>query len=133
MEQSAFEAVMIGVNVFVFIIALTAGILLMTNILDMADYANQNVVTGMNGALAEVVGNVEERVYSGSQILTYYRRMIEEPELKYDFKIKIAATEHSLKNYIETQPLNDYIDSYFELSYKGVVSNKETYVFVKKD
>ena len=38
MEQNAYEALFIGVNVFVFIIALTAAILLMTNLINMVNY-----------------------------------------------------------------------------------------------
>ena len=77
MEHSAYEAIMIGVNVFVFIAALSAGILLMSSIIDMVNFANEQAVVGMNGSLAESVGVVTERVYTGAQMLSYYRREIE--------------------------------------------------------
>ena len=77
MEQSAFEALMIGVYVFIFIAALTAGVLLMSNIIDMVNFANQQAIVGMNGTLAETVGVVDERLYTGAQLVTYYRKQIE--------------------------------------------------------
>jgi len=77
MEQSAFEAVMIGVNTFVFIVALSAGILLMSSVIDMVNFANERAIVGMNGTLAENVGVVNERIYTGAQILTYHRKLEE--------------------------------------------------------
>ena len=132
MEQSAFEALMIGVNVFVFIIALSAGMVLMTSVLDMAEYANENAMTGMNGSLADSVGEVYERTYSGEQLLSYYRRAVEGGQPKYDFNIKLSniGTERPLKSYVESESIYNYMDSKFELQYKGVVNNKETYIFV---
>jgi len=135
MEQSAFEAVMIGVNVFVFIIALSAGIMLMTSILDMVEYANENAITGMNGSLAESVGVVHERTYSGDQVLSYYGRMMNNTsQSNYNFMIKLSqlGVEIPLKTYIESESIYNYMDNEFELQYKGMVNNKETYVFVLK-
>ena len=132
MEQSAYEAIITGVNVFIFIIALSAGIMLMTSILDMAEYANENAVIGMNGSLAESVGTVEERVYSGEQILSYYRRVSNNS--KYDFRIKTSelGSEQTLSSYIESESVYNYINDKFELQYKGVINEKDTYVFVLK-
>ena len=132
MEQSAFEALMIGVNVFVFIIALSAGMFLMTSVLDMAEYANTSAITGMNGSLADSVGDVHERTYSGNQLLSYYRRVMQGGQSKYNFMIKLSniGTEKTLKSYVETESIYNYMDSEFELQYKGVVNNKETYIFV---
>lgn len=133
MEQSAFEAVMIGVNVFVFIIALTVAVLLMTNLLDMVDYANNQAVVGMNGTVAESVGVVTERTYTGEQLLTYYRRVKNETNVdKYSFYINTDSTiEKKLQSFIENNSINSYANMKFELQYKGKIDNKETYVFVK--
>lgn len=133
MEQSAFEAIMIGVYVFIFIIALSAGITLMTNILDMAEYANESAAASMNGTIAENIGIVHERKYSGEQVLAYYRRMIDETgDSKYNFTIKLSnlGQEKKLQPYIESESIYNYMDSEFELQYKGVVGGKEAYVFV---
>ena len=60
MEQNAYEALFIGVNVFIFIIALTAGIMLMTTLFNMINYANNAAIVGMKGSLAEGVGKVDK-------------------------------------------------------------------------
>ncbi len=145
MEQSAFEAIMIGVNVFVFIIALTAGILLMGNVINMVNYANENAIVGMNGSLAETVGVVNERVYTGEDLLTYYRKyMSEEYEDEngeilnksnyvYFVKLSNTGTEQTLKSYIEKENVTNYINEKFTLSYKGNIDTKEVYVFNLKE
>lgn len=136
MEQSAYEALMIGVYVFVFIIALTASILLMSNVMDMVNYANNRASVGMNGTLAETVGIVDERIYTGAQLLTYYReekerQELEKQELKYKFNVSDGNGETSLANYVETTSINNYLNEKFILKYKEKQSEKDVYVFVK--
>lgn len=139
MENSAFEALMIGVNVFVFIIALSAAILLMSNVIDMVNFANAQAVVGMNGTIAEEIGIVNERIYKGSKMLTYYREQIERIELEksesqYDFKVKLdkLGQEKDLKAYIETESIKNYLNKDFLLQYKGKIGDKYTYVFTLK-
>ena len=135
MENSAYEALMIGVYVFVFIIALTSSIALMTNILDMADYANKVVVSGTGETIEENENIVYERLYSGEQVLAYYGRMKEDKMAdKYNFRIKFSKleAERDLTSYINSEAITNYIHDEFELTYKGVLGGKETYVFVLK-
>lgn len=140
MEQSAFEAVMIGVNAFVFIVALSAGILLMSNVIDMVNFANERAIVGMNGTIAESVGVVEDRIYTGAQMLTYYREQIEQQEkyeqiegqeLDYEFKVKLSeiGEESKLAEFVQKESLNKYYNRQFILQYKGKENNKDTYVF----
>ena len=137
MEQSAFEALMIGVYVFIFIAALTAGVLLMSNIIDMVNFANQQAIVGMNGTLAETVGVVDERLYTGAQLVTYYRKQIErtaqEKELQYNFKVKLSENgqENSLQDFIQSGSVSSYLNEKFVLRYKGKQAGKDLYVFVK--
>lgn len=141
MEQSAFEAIMIGVSVFVFIIALTAGILLMGSVINMVNYANENAIIGMNGSLAETVGVVSERIYSGRDILTYYRKYVVEDyeniksksNYKYYVKLLDKTKEIALREYIEKESYSKYLNKEFILSYKGNIEGKEVYVFNLKE
>lgn len=133
MEESASEALVIGVNVFVFIIALTASILLMTNVLNMVNFANESAVKGMSGTLADSVGVVEDRLVSGSDLITYYRRYklttntdIESEnygktnsDTEYLVKGSDIGDEVSLIRYIEKEPFANYYARNFELIYKG--------------
>lgn len=131
MEQNAYEALFLGVNVFVFIIALTAAILLMTNLIGMVNYANENVVVGMNGSLAESIGNVENRVYTGAELLAYYRKTIDKDD-KYFVRTSQGGHEITLKKYInDDESFINYYKSKFELVYKGKNNNEDQYVFVK--
>lgn len=136
MEQSAFEAFMIGVNVFVFVAALSAGILLMSNIIDMVNFANNQAIVGMNGTLAESVGEVTERVYTGAQMLNYYKKTLDTENsaitpLEYVFKVRLdkLGQEDSLENYIQDETINNYINKEFMLEYKGREQDKYVYVF----
>lgn len=136
MEQSAYEAIMIGVNAFVFIIALTASILLMSNIIDMVDYANEQAIVGMNGSLAESVGVVEERIYSGYDLLTYYR---EEQQLAekgqtsnkiYNVMLNEEVGYKKLDEVIKDNSFSSYMDKQFLLRYEGKYGEKFEYTFV---
>ena len=138
MEQSAFEALMIGVYVFVFITALTAGVLLMSNVIDMVNYANDQAIVGMNGTLAETVGVVNERVYTGAQLVTYYREQeeretLEKEESKYTFNVTLGQgqAERSLKNFIEQNSALEFLNEKFVLTYEGEKDGKELYIFVR--
>ena len=139
MEQSAFEAVMIGVNVFVFIAALSAGILLMSNVIDMVNFANEQAIVGMNGTLAESVGVVNERIYTGAQMLNYYRDIIKsqtsatkvEDNVFY-VRLSDLGQEKALKNFVESEVLSKYLNEEFILEYKGIINEKNTYVFSLK-
>ncbi len=135
MEQSAFEALMIGVNVFVFIIALTAAVLLMSNVIDMVNFANEQAIVGMNGTLAETVGVVTERTYTGVQMLSYYNETIKDEEFKYNFKVKLSKNgqEKSIQDFIKTEVITNYLNKEFTLEYKGVKNKKDTYVFSLKN
>ena len=131
MEQSAFEAVMIGVNVFVFIIALTAGILLMTNVLNMVDYANRNAIVGMNGTLAESVGTVFERKYTGTELLTYYRKSLEgNNNIVYYVRQSEGGNKLTIEKFVkDTNNFSTYNNKEFLLEYLGKEGNKDAYVF----
>ena len=142
MEQSAFEAVMIGVNVFVFIMALTAGVLLMSNIIDMVNFANDQAIIGMNGTLAENVGEVTERTYTGVQMLKYCEEKLKADETELDetrqqvegpyiFKIKLSESgqEDELQDYIKANKVSEYLSQKFKLEYKGLEREKYVYVF----
>lgn len=138
MEQSAFEALMIGVYVFIFIAALTAGVLLMSNVIDMVNYANKQAVVGMNGTLAETVGVVEERLYTGTQLLTYYKEEIEDEALEktpknYSFTVKLSEGDSpkTLNRFIAETYVTNYLNEKFVLKYKGQEEGIYNYEFVK--
>ena len=131
MEESAFEAVMTGVNVFVFIVALTAGITLMSTVIDMVNYANYNASVGMNGSLAENVGYIEDRTYTAAEVLTYYRK--QDDKVKYFVSIDDETSEvtHTvtLTSFITSNVYSTYAQNKFRLIYNGIVEDKDSYTF----
>ena len=140
MEQSAFEMLIIGVNIFIFIAALSAGILLMSSITDMVNFANEQAIVGMNGTLAESVGVITERLYTGSQMINYYESSLETENVAngtsdYTFKVKLSklGQEKALKNFVENENIKNYLTKEFTLKYKGMEQNKYVYVFSLKE
>ena len=135
MEQSAYEALMIGVSVFVFIIALSAAVLLMSNVLDMVNFANEQAIVGMNGTLAETVGIVNERIYTGSQLLSFYEKSLNNKTNTSEFKVKLSerGQEKTIENFVNTEVLIGYLNKEFVLEYKGKINKKDTYVFSLKE
>ena len=69
MESSGEQALIIGVNVFILVIALTCAIMLMTTVLSMSTAANTTIKTTMNSSLMTLYGGTNERVYTGEQVL----------------------------------------------------------------
>ena len=133
MEQSAFEALILGVSVFIFIIALSAAVLLMSNVLDMVNFANEQATVGMNGTLAETVGIVNERTYTASQLLSFYEKALNNKLNALDFKVRLSDTgqEKTIASFVSTD-LTQYLNREFVLEYKGKIGNKDTYVFSLK-
>lgn len=137
MEHSAFQALTIGVNVTIFIIALSASVLLMSNTLDMVDYANESAIQGMNGTIAENVGEVKEQTYTGSQLLTYYGKIENGEPDNLNYEIKIITSEYvtpqPLSSFIKNNNISVYIDKEFVLEYRGKTNDKHTYVLVMQE
>ena len=126
MEQSAFEAVMTGVNVFILVLALTAGVALMVNVIQMVDYANIAASVGMNGTIAEEIGIVDERTYTASQVLSIYNNSEKNLNKGLNITVKINNTTNTLKGYVE----NGILKLNWNKTYLLNCINETTYQFV---
>lgn len=126
MEQSAFEAVMTGVNVFILVLALTAGVALMVNVIQMVDYANNAASVGMNGTIAEEIGIVDERTYTASQVLSIYNNSEKNLNKGLNITVKINNTTNTLKGYVE----NGILKLNWNKTYLLNCINETTYQFV---
>lgn len=78
MENSSIDAVLIGVNVFIFIIALTFSIMLMSTVLDMSNAVSTEVKTYGNSSILESIGSVEEKRISGTEVYAYFLKQGDE-------------------------------------------------------
>lgn len=76
MDESAQQAVSIGVNLTIFVIALTISLTLMFSVRDMAKIATE-VDSGVpDGALQLSTENVDDRIISGYELIAYYYNYI---------------------------------------------------------
>lgn len=72
MENSAVDAILIGINVFIFIIALTFAIMLMSTVLDMSNAALQEVKTTSKSSILESIVSIDKKIIKGSDVYAYY-------------------------------------------------------------
>lgn len=90
MNDSLFEALMVGVNTFIFIIALTAGITLMGQINEMVEYTQLETSSASTGSLIESYGDTAERTYTGAEIYALYGQY-KQDDLPEDITIKVKT------------------------------------------
>lgn len=98
MEESAFEAIYIGIYVFIFVIAVTATIFLYNSISKYSDMAYEFSHKTDNGAL--IVGSEASKnnIITGEEVINYYYNYVKKD--KYD------ANNSSNSNYIVNINLN---------------------------
>lgn len=137
MESSAERALEIGLNVFVFIIALTCSLLLMTNVLKISELASTIIKDTGNSTLMELYGETNERIYSGNEMFAIISEYISDTN---NIKSKIILRLNS--NGVEKDIINpnitvsEFNDSY-TLKYMGMEEDisdnlyKKVYVFSK--
>lgn len=119
MDSAAEEALVIGVNVIIFVIALTCAILLLTTVLNMSQAANTIATDTSDSTLMELYGEVDERKYSGTEVLAIieeYTRATSGMQEKYVLQLKIGTNAEYVEN--RTISLDDLKKEY-KLVYKG--------------
>lgn len=100
MNDSAFEALMIGVNTFIFIIALTSGILLMGKINDLVEYTKKEVASNSNGALIENEGEIASRSFLGTEVYALYGQAKRgELESGVEIKVNLNGVKQKIEDY----------------------------------
>ncbi len=137
MENSAYEALITGVNVSIFIIATTIAILLFTTVIDLSDLANTSVKKGESGSVIVDGAQIENRIVTGSELLGYYtnyeKNKTNMQKQKDILKVWQSATvQTDLLAYIEAQAINKtFINKKFEIILLNIdaVTKKETYAF----
>jgi len=139
-EASAERALEIGVNLFVFIIALSCALILMTNVLNMSELANSIIKDTSGSTLMELYGETSERVYSGDEMLAIvneYNSDITKINEKNILKVDnggLAGAKKITKDYSFTL---DELKSSYKLIYGGIETDvetnldKEVYIFSK--
>ena len=130
MESSGEQALLIGVNVFILIIALTCAIMLMVTVLNMSNAANTVIKTTTSSSLMTLYGGTNERIYTGEQVIATieeYNSPTTNMKERMVLKLKSGDTETEI-----VEGFNQYnqymLDAKYNLKYYGKVSDKDVYV-----
>lgn len=93
MDESAQQAVSIGVNVTIFIVALTVTLSLMFGVRDIADVAGKVDKNIPDGSMVLATKDLDSRIISGYEVISYYYNYI-----KPYFKDESGNKEYNHKN-----------------------------------
>lgn len=125
MESSAERAIEIGVNVFVFIIALTCSLMLMTNVLNMSELASTIIKDNGNSTLMELYGETNERIYSGDEVLAIISEYVSNSN-KIKDKIILKINRSGVITNVTEAKLNiSEFNTSFNLTYLGIEKDEE--------
>lgn len=131
MESSGEQALLIGANVFILIIALTCAIMLMVTVLNISNAANTVIKTTTSSSLMTLYGGTNERIYTGEQVIA----TIEEynsptTNMKDRMVLKLKSGDKETEIVEGFNQYNQYmLDAKYNLKYYGKVSDKDVYVF----
>lgn len=107
MDESAQQAVSLGVNATIFVIALSVSITLLFNVRELADIALNASESTPSGAVTISTDNVDDRIISGYELISYYYNYItpyysgEEDEYNYpNFGVVINTSKGTFKREI---------------------------------
>lgn len=78
MDESAQQAVQLGVNVTIFIVALSISISLLLGVRDVAEKALEYDASIPTGSRVVSVGETKKRTINGDELLSYYTRYMNE-------------------------------------------------------
>lgn len=122
MENAGIEALIIGVNVLIFVAALSVAIMLMVNVLDMSNTANDIIKSNNKGSLVETKDVDYTKVISGQELLKYYTKNID--------NIFVTDTSTSLSDYIVSKNLNDILEKKYLIT-MATTAHVDVFVFVE--
>lgn len=127
MESSGYEAVIIGLNILIFIVALSISINLMVSVNSLSEVAN-NIMGQRNDGM-NVTIEQKTRKISGQELLYY--NSDEYTEKKYNIQVRVGGSNSSLQDYIQSENINTILTSNYTLEYNGELSNKLVYILKK--
>lgn len=107
MENSAYEALILGLNVFIFMLAVSAGMVLMTTINQMIDYTREVGEAEVGGNLVKEYGEQQEREFTGAEVYALYGQELKGELEGYTIKVNAGGATQSLKNYGKTIGLSN--------------------------
>jgi len=110
MDESAQQAVQIGVNVTIFIVALSLGISLMLGIRDVAAVATDYDASIPSGSRVVSVSEEKDRTIKGYELFSYYSNYISDDKLGKSYKYVITIVNADNQIVAKTKEDSDYIN-----------------------
>lgn len=149
MENSAYEALIIGINVTIFVIATTIAIFLLTTVFKLSNLANESVIGSKTGNVMLDGTQNQKRIVTGSELINYYTNnlngkdittiTVADPAIGYYtnypsgkdiLQVDISGTKVPLGNYIKSQGISKtFTSKKFEVVLEKVISATDTTVY----
>ncbi len=107
MENSAYEALILGLNVFIFMLAISVGMLLMTTINQMIDYTRELGEAEIGGNLMKEYGDQQEREFTGAEVYALYGQELKGELDGYTIRVNAGGATSSLRDYGSTIGLSN--------------------------
>lgn len=135
MEANAERALEIGVNVFIFIIALTSAMMLLSNVLNISEAANDIIKDTSNSTLLELYGDTEERIYQGDEVIAVINEYLSETaQVNKDVILKLTNSDTEVPKEVKEINISlNILKSNYHLVYDGFDEDnkKDVYIFTK--
>lgn len=117
MDEATQQAVQIGVNVFIFVLALSLGLTLLFEVREIAETSFEYNASIPTGSRTVAVESVEEMIISGTDLLSYVTNYMTDKNHpvseKYDVKIKTSGGTTIDKNVVAglgSYTLEDFLE-----------------------
>lgn len=116
MENSAYEALILGLNVAIFMVAVSVGMLLMTTINEMIDYTREIGEAEIGGNLMKEYGEQQEREFTGAEVYALYGQALKGELEGYTIRVNAGGTTVSLRDYGTTIGLSNLNQTFIMIS-----------------
>ena len=104
MDESAQQAVQLGVNITIFVIALTISVSLLLGVRDVADVAAEYNASIPTGSRVVTVSNNDKRTVAGNELLSYYANYMTDINNERTDKYKLTIINGSNRIEEEERP-----------------------------
>ena len=110
MNDSLYEALRTGINAMIFVVAMTAGLMLMGSVNDLTEQSKDVVHSLEQGSLVNSYGDIQERTFTGAELVAIKSMKID-GKIEEKIYCKIGAT----KGIINCLTLTTVISSFLTL------------------
>lgn len=99
MNESTYDALILGLNIFVFTVALTAGMALMASINQMVEYTKTSIEQQIGGNLVQEYGDEAERTFTGAEVLSFYGQKLNGKLKDYNLYVRAGGAQSEIMVY----------------------------------